>query len=677
VAVFKLRIGTKLGIVAGIGVLLVSGMVVNQQSSNGSIELALAAANNQQEIGRRSMAAETAIRHMHVAIRDVLLSRTTEETDKAIAALREFFGDASAQLDAAIPLAGSPADRDRLSRIKSLAADYTAAALELGAAQKDSMKTTATRGQVAGEWEKSFASVMTSSALAGFSNRDAIEAELREVNTLVQGVDIATWRYAMTGEVAQKEQALRDLDKIDAQLKRARTLASDKAADDGIDALIAVAASARSLTAEVYKAEDLKTEIQTKRLPPIAIDSVQLVSRAVADALQIIAERNAAVTGEMTQVGHVGLAFGGLVIVVLIGSAAFSFLRIARPIAKLNGAMTDIANGHTNITIPGAARDDEIGDMAKTVTVIRENAERDAVQKQEEANRVAMQQAAQRKADMRELAGSFEMEIGDIVGAVSSLATELETAATTLAQTAKTTQQLSTSAAGASDAASTAVQSVASASEELSSSLNEIARQVQESSQIASAAVEQARQTDVRINELSRAASQIGDVVKMITAIAEQTNLLALNATIEAARAGESGRGFAVVANEVKALAAQTGKATGEISNQIAGMQTATQESVAAIKAIGSTIDRVAEIATTIAAAVGQQDAVTKEISGNAQRAAQGTAKVAANISDANRGTLETGSASSQVLASAKTLAGESVRLKDEVDKFLKTVRAA
>jgi methyl-accepting chemotaxis protein len=614
---------------------------------------------------------------MHVAIRDVLLSRTTEETDKAIAALREFFGDASAQLDAAIPLAGSQADRDRFSRIKSLAADYTAAALDLGAAQKNRMKTTARRDQIAEEWAKSFGSVMASSALARFSNRDTIEAELREANTLVQSVDSATWRYAMTGEVGQKERALRDLDKIDAQLKRARALTGGKTADDGIDALIAVATSVRSLTADVYKAEDLKTEIQTKRLPPIAIESVQLISRAVADALQIITESNAAVTGRMTQAGRVGLAVGGLVVAVLIGSAAFSFLRIARPIARLNGAMTDIANGHTDITIPGASRDDEIGDMAKTVTVIRENAERDAVHKQEEANRVEMRQVAQRKEDMRELADSFETEIGNIVGAVSSLATELETAATTLTQTAKTTQQLSTSAAGASDAASTTAQSVASASEELSSSLNEIARQVQESSQIAGAAVQQARQTDVRINELSRAASQIGEVVKMITAIAEQTNLLALNATIEAARAGESGRGFAVVANEVKALAAQTAKATGEISNHIAGMQTATQESVAAIKAIGSTIDRVAEIATAIAAAVGEQDAATKEISRNAQQAAQGTAKVAANITDANTGTVETGSASSQVLASAKTLAGESVRLKDEVDNFLKTVRAA
>jgi methyl-accepting chemotaxis protein len=676
VAGFKFRIGTKLGIVAGIGVLLVSGMVLSQQSSNRSIEQALAGANIQQEIGRHSMAAETAIRHMHVAIRDILLARTSEETDKAIVALQEFYTDATTQLDAAIPLTVKSEDRERFLKIKSLDSDYTAAAAELSAAQKDSMKIAAKRAQIATDWAKTSTGVLNSPGLAALANRNEIEAELREVRTLVHGTDAATWRYAMTGEPTQKELAIHDLDEIDARLKRTRAQAADKAVTDGIDALSAAAKNFRSSTTDFFKAQDLKAQIQTTRLPQIALESVQLIGRAVAVALQTITEANADVTGEMTQAGRFGLVVGGLVVAVLIGSAAFSFLGIARPIGRLNDAMTEIANGHIDIEIPGAARRDEIGDMSKTVTVIRENAERSALQRQEETNRLQMQQAAQRKAEMRTLADSFELEVGNIVGAVSSLATELEGAATTLTKTASTTQQLSNSAAGASDAASNNVQSVAAASEQLSSSLNEIARQVQESSKIAAAAVEQARQTDGRINELSRAASQIGDVVKMITAIAEQTNLLALNATIEAARAGDSGRGFAVVANEVKALAAQTAKATGDISNHIAGMQTATQESVTAIKAIGSTIDRIAEIASTIAASVSEQDAATQEISRNAQQAAQRTAEVASNITDANRGTSDTGSASNEVLTSAKTLAGKSVRLKDEVDKFLKTVRA-
>ena len=187
----------------------------------------------------------------------------------------------------------------------------------------------------------------------------------------------------------------------------------------------------------------------------------------------------------------------------------------------------------------------------------------------------------------------------------------------------------------------------------------------------------QAQQTDGRIGKLSRAAQQIGDVVKLITAIAEQTNLLALNATIEAARAGDAGRGFAVVASEVKSLASQTAKATDEISNHISGMQQATEESVTAIKEIGATIGQISTIASTIAGAVEQQGAATQEIARNVQGVATGTQDAAANIIKVTHGAAETGSASEQVLNSAKSLSGESTRLRAELDRFMANIRAA
>ncbi len=183
--------------------------------------------------------------------------------------------------------------------------------------------------------------------------------------------------------------------------------------------------------------------------------------------------------------------------------------------------------------------------------------------------------------------------------------------------------------------------------------------------------------TNGHVNELAKAATRIGDVVELINQIAGQTNLLALNATIEAARAGEAGRGFAVVASEVKALASQTAKATEEIGQQITGIQAATQESVGAIKEIGDTISRMSEIASAIASSVEEQGAATREIAENVQQAAHGTQEVSANIANVRYGATETGSASAQVLVAAKSLAGESSRLKREVGQFLSAVRAA
>jgi methyl-accepting chemotaxis protein len=84
-----------------------------------------------------------------------------------------------------------------------------------------------------------------------------------------------------------------------------------------------------------------------------------------------------------------------------------------------------------------------------------------------------------------------------------------------------------------------------------------------------------------------------------------------------------------------------------------------------------------AEIASTVAAAVEEQGSAMREIARNVEAAAEGTARVATHISDVNRGASETGSASNQVLASARDLAQEGNRLKVEVEKFLGSVRAA
>lgn len=56
---------------------------------------------------------------------------------------------------------------------------------------------------------------------------------------------------------------------------------------------------------------------------------------------------------------------------------------------------------------------------------------------------------------------------------------------------------------------------------------------------------------------------------------------------------------------------------------------------------------------------------------------AQGTHEAAANIMQVNRGATETGSASADVLGSARTLSVESTRLRKELDRFMTNIRAA
>jgi methyl-accepting chemotaxis protein len=363
-------------------------------------------------------------------------------------------------------------------------------------------------------------------------------------------------------------------------------------------------------------------------------------------------------------------------IVLALASMAYGFFGVSRPIGEITQAMSSLAGGNTSTSIPFSERGNEIGSMAKAVQVFKDNMIRSRELEQEaEASKKAAETA--RRHGLNEMADSFERAVGGIVQSVSDAAQRLQTAAQGLSNGAADTTHQSTIVAAASEEASANVRTVAAAAEELSGSVREISRQVSESSNMANRAVQEAEATTAQVSGLSEGAQKIGAIVDLINGIASQTNLLALNATIEAARAGEAGRGFAVVASEVKALAEQTSKATAEITNHIGGVQSATDQAANAIIGIGKTIDDINQIAATIAAAVEEQGAATEEIARNVDQAAQGTVEVTRNIAGVNKAAEESSVSARDVLTSATELSSQSERLRQEMQRFLATVRAA
>ena len=271
----------------------------------------------------------------------------------------------------------------------------------------------------------------------------------------------------------------------------------------------------------------------------------------------------------------------------------------------------------------------------------------------------------------------FDRAIGLTLSGFDAAASQLQSSAGDLAEQAAAALRQSASASKASGQASGSVQTVAAAAEELAASIREISGQVSQASRTTGEASEEAKGTSEAVAALTKAAQQIGNVVRLINDIAAQTNLLALNATIEAARAGEAGRGFAVVAGEVKTLASRTAGATKEIEAQIDQMQRATRQSADAIDRIRGTVEEVSHIATTIAAAVEEQNAATSEITRSAQQAAAGTSLVDDSMAGVARVAESTSSASGQVLAASADLARHAGDLRQQVDAFLRRVRAA
>ncbi|MBT5038736.1 MAG: HAMP domain-containing protein [Rhodospirillaceae bacterium] len=370
------------------------------------------------------------------------------------------------------------------------------------------------------------------------------------------------------------------------------------------------------------------------------------------------------------------LAVVTLILLLVTTGVVYSIVTgITRPITNMTSAMNILAAGNNEIEIYYLGRRDEIGEMAKSVQVFKENAI-------EKARLTAEQTAENEKREARaqhidELCKSFDGSISSVVSAVSAASNEVELSAVSMSTTAEQTSQQSAVVASASEEATTNVQTVASAAEELTSSIGEIARQVDDSTRNAQNAVAEAEKTNNTVKSLSEAGQKIGDVVQLINDIASQTNLLALNATIEAARAGEAGKGFAVVASEVKSLANQTAKATDEIGTQIATLQGATGDAVGAIEDIGTMIGEISETSITIASAVEQQRAATGEISRNVQEAASGTQEVSSTISTVHEAAQNTGAAAGDMKGAAGELSQQSEELRHEVEAFLKDIRAA
>jgi methyl-accepting chemotaxis protein len=675
-AKYNFRIGTKLGITAGVSVLLVGGMLTNQLLGNRTItessRMMLVNTSNRAS----AQSAETGMLRAQLALRDIGLAPSVEALDAGLRALRESTAEAGAQADAAGQRAARPVMQELYREIKVLIEDYAASGSELAAAQKVAIAGAISGREASEVWMHAFEALLASPHLAGAVNRLAIEVCLREANTSFNAGRAAAWPYAIKFKPENREiVSSKTTAAIDA-LKRARLLAGEKGLFAEIDGLVTATDRFKVFADEAVNAEFLKDRIVNERIRPATAEIAARIGKGVNGANEMFALRQVELPMELKQIATIALVVGLMVVLMLIGSAMFSVLTIARPIRRIGEVLLELANGNKTVAIPYINRGDEVGDNARAAHTFRDNLIR--IERMEtEQKTLQAATFAGRKAEMVKLADAFQAAVGGIVNTVSTASDQLEAAASTLSGTAEQTQQLSGMVASASEEASANVGAVASAAEEMSASVTEISRQVHDSSRMAGDAVKQAERTDIRINELLKAAGRIGDVVKLITAIAEQTNLLALNATIEAARAGESGRGFAVVASEVKALAAQTARATEEIGAQITGIQAATQDSVGAIKEIGATITRIAGIASTIAATVEEQGAATAEIARNVSEAAKGTAEVAEKITRVNRGANATGAASGQVLASARSLSKESGHLKAEVEKFLDTVRAA
>ncbi len=265
----NLRIGAKLAVMQGIGVMLVVGMVANAIYGNATVKTETDLAALQHTLALDLSNARAAIRVMAIEVRDIRLAQESEQIQAAVKSFGQQQNTATKLILESIPKVRIAENRERLQKAATLLDEYA-----------------------------------------------IVVKQIVGIRSRVMGLDVGSVRLVTADEEAAR-MAREKISPLADQLNAA----IDKAADSAKDA-----AAQESVNAE---------------------------------AAATSAER-------------IGLVIGGIVVLVMLGSAVFGALAIARPLRRMSGVLVELTQDRI-VDVPFTARQDEIGDIARATDVFKDS----------------------------------------------------------------------------------------------------------------------------------------------------------------------------------------------------------------------------------------------------------------------------------------------------------------
>jgi methyl-accepting chemotaxis protein len=134
---FDFPIRTKLAIWAALGVLLVAGMLAEQQIGDRWAAHQREIAQNKQLAAVEALRAAKDLGNMQIAMREMRLAIAPADIDRALAQLRTDAASAAQHVATAVSLSDEAAEKQQLQKISALAADYVGVSTDLAAIAKD------------------------------------------------------------------------------------------------------------------------------------------------------------------------------------------------------------------------------------------------------------------------------------------------------------------------------------------------------------------------------------------------------------------------------------------------------------------------------------------------------------------------------------------------------------
>nr|WP_237358942.1 methyl-accepting chemotaxis protein [Allorhizobium borbori] len=394
------------------------------------------------------------------------------------------------------------------------------------------------------------------------------------------------------------------------------------------------------------------------------------------------------------------VALAGVAIMWLVARS------ISNPINRMTGAMQRLADGDVSLEVPDQNRADEIGTMAKTVSVFRSNAiAKIEMEAGAEANRSVMEEERlRREAEKAKEAADNQFVVDQLANGLTRLAdgdvayrlttpfvshldslrmdfnnsvSKLQVALGDVAKNARAIDSGANEIRSAADDLSRRTEQQAASLEETAAAIEEITTTVQDSARRAEEAGtlvdrtrhgaenagEVVRNAVAAMKHIERSSVEISNIIGVIDEIAFQTNLLALNAGVEAARAGEAGKGFAVVASEVRELAQRSATAAKEIKALIVASGDQVRRGVALVDDTGRSLETIVEEVTQI-------NSLVAAIVVSSREQAHGIQEINSAVNLMDQSTQQNAAMVEQSTAASHSLAREAAALNALIAQF-------